>query len=221
VSRGQTACYHCGLPLPPNADYHLCIDLQQRDFCCPGCLAVAAAIVDGGLTSFYQYRSENSARPQATAEDFSVFDLPEVQSEFVHCDTDGIAEADLLLEGISCAACVWLIEHHLGAIKGVETVRVNASTHRCRLRWQPQNTRLSVLMAALQRIGYHPVPATEGRQQALRERENRQALMRLAVAGFGMMQVGMVAVALYAGADAGWEVLLRWLSLVIATPVVV
>ncbi|MBR9908910.1 MAG: heavy metal translocating P-type ATPase [Gammaproteobacteria bacterium] len=216
----QAGCYHCGLPVPPQTDFQLLIDEQQRRFCCPGCQAVATAIVSGGLENFYRFRTDNSVRPNSRAADFSAFDLPEIQAQLVHRDATGAAQVALLLEGINCAACVWLIEHHLGALPGVLSVRVNASTHRCQLRWQPQQITLGELLAALAGIGYNPVPATEGRQQALREKENRQALMRLAVAGFGMMQVGMVAVALYAGADEGWEVFLRWLSLLIATPVV-
>lgn len=216
----STACYHCGLDVPERCDYSLVIDDQSRDFCCPGCLAVASAIIDGGLEHFYQFRTENSVRPNELASDFAVFDLPDVQQDFVFSVSDDSAQAQLLLEGISCAACVWLIEHHLGKLEGVESVRVNATTHRCLIQWRQHSVPLSDLMAALSHIGYHPIPATQDRQQQLREKENRSALMRLAVAGFGMMQVGMVAVALYTGADASWEVYLRWLSFIIATPVV-
>ncbi|MGH1373866.1 MAG: heavy metal translocating P-type ATPase [Cellvibrionaceae bacterium] len=214
------ACYHCGLDVPERSDYCLRIDDQPRDFCCPGCLAVASAIIDGGLEHFYQFRTENSVRPNEAAADFAVFDLPDVQQDFVFPVSDNSSQAQLLLEGISCAACVWLIEHHLSKLDGVESVRVNATTHRCLIQWQRDSVALSELMAALSHIGYHPIPATQDRQQQLREKENRSALMRLAVAGFGMMQVGMVAVALYSGADASWEVYLRWLSFIIATPVV-
>lgn len=215
-----TACYHCGLDVPERSDYSLVVDDKPRDFCCPGCQAVASAIIDGGLEHFYQFRTENSVRPNEAAADFAVFDLPDVQHDFVFPIEDNSLQAQLLLEGISCAACVWLIEHHLSKIAGVESVRVNATTHRCLIQWQRDAVALSDLMAALSHVGYHPIPATQDRQQQLREKENRSALMRLAVAGFGMMQVGMVAVALYTGADASWEVYLRWLSFIIATPVV-
>lgn len=193
---------------------------MPRQFCCPGCQAVASAIIDGGLEGFYQFRTENSARPSDSVTDFSVFDLADVQADFVHELQAPFAQAQLLLEGISCAACVWLIEHHLSKLDGVESVRVNATTHRCLVDWDQSKVSLSCIMAALVHIGYQPLPATGNQQQQLRERENRTALMRLAVAGFGMMQVGMVAVALYSGADASWEVYLRWLSFIIATPVV-
>tara|TARA_B100000446_G_scaffold61006_3_gene57453 strand:+ start:6398 stop:8839 length:2442 start_codon:yes stop_codon:yes gene_type:complete len=220
VSAALTSCFHCGLDVPARSDYRLSIDGSDRSFCCPGCQAVAGAIVDGGLEHFYQFRTENSIRPDEKTADFAVFDLLDIQQDFVYPSGDTRLQAQLLLEGISCAACVWLIEHHLGKIPGVVSVRVNATTHRCLIEWQTDEIKLSELMAALSHIGYQPIPATEDRQQQLREKENRTALMRLAVAGFGMMQVGMVAVALYTGADASWEIYLRWLSFIIATPVV-
>ena len=195
MSNAGDSCFHCGLDVPPQSDFRLSIDGQSRDFCCPGCLAVASAIIDGGLEHFYQFRTENSVRPNETNADFAAFDLPEVQQDFVVEIGASSKQAQLLLEGISCAACVWLIEHHLGKLPGVETVRVNATTHRCLIQWQTEQLSLSDIMSSLEHIGYHPIPATEDRQQQLRERENRTALMRLAVAGFGMMQVGMGAVA--------------------------
>lgn len=218
-------CFHCGLDVPPHTHLSLEIDGQPRRFCCLGCQAVASAIVDGGLENFYRYRTDNNPRPNEHSVNFAVYDLPEVQEEFVYvlgnnADSGHLKQAQLLLEGISCAACVWLIEHHLGKLTGVDSVRVNATTHRCLVSWDSEQLKLSDIMSELAHIGYQPIPATEDQHQQLREKENRTALMRLAIAGFGMMQVGMVAVALYSGADAGWEVYLRWLSLLIATPVV-
>ncbi len=220
MSNTNCACYHCGLAVPPDSDYTLSLDGQSQRFCCPGCLAVASAIIEGGLGSFYQFRSVRSSRPGDHHIDFSIYDLDDVQQEFVDQLADGERQANLLLTGITCAACVWLIEKHLAQLPGVVAVRVNATTHRCLLRWRPAEGQLSELMRSLSDIGYEPLPATESQRQQLREKEDRTALMRLAVAGFGMMQVGMVAVGLYAGADSDWQGYLRWISLIIATPVV-
>lgn len=222
-------CFHCGLEVPPHTDFTLTIDGQPRRFCCVGCQAVASAIVDGGLENFYRFRSENNNRPQDKAASFAVYDLPEVQSEFVYPFIEPgkeqtgtpLNDTQLLLEGISCAACVWLIERHLEQVPGIESVRVNASTHRCLVRWQPEQVKLSEIMASLSQVGYQPIPATKDQQQLHREKENRTALMRMGVAGFGMMQVGMAAVGLYYGAEAEWEHYLRWFGLIVSVPVVV
>lgn len=220
----QTSCYHCGLPVPEGADFQLTIDGQNQSFCCPGCQAVASAIHEGGLGKFYQYRTQTNQKPDSDASDFAVYDLESVQQDFVFSQSDRILEAQLLVEGITCAACVWLIEHHIGNLAGVSKVSVNATTHRCSVQWNPEQIPLSQIMAGMSAIGYNPQPATENRAQSLRDKENRIALLRLGVAGIGMMQVGMFAVALYAGAlqgiSAEWEAFFRWVSMFVATPVV-
>lgn len=216
------SCYHCGLPVPLNSQFLVTINGKPEAMCCPGCQAVAMAIVDGGLENFYTYRTQANERSelQLLNTDWKIYDLPEVQSEFV---TDFDAEhrqASLLLEGISCAACSWLIETHLKKNAAVKTVSVNVSTHRCTLVWLPALAPLSELLKSLAQIGYKSRPATDDQQQEFFKKENRIALFRLGVAGFGMMQTMMVAVGIYFGATDTWLDFLRWLSMLVATPVV-
>jgi Cu2+-exporting ATPase len=192
--------------------------------CCPGCQAVAMAIVDGGLDSFYQFRTQANPRPldYSDAEEanrFSIYDLPEIQSDFVVPFDTSLAQANLLLEGISCAACSWLIEMHLKKHPSVRSVSVNVTTHRCSLVWNT-DTPLSELLNELAAIGYTPRPATDDQQQQLIKKEDRIALFRIGVAGFGMMQAMMVAVGMYTGATDFWLDFLRWLSMIVTTPVV-
>ena len=82
---------------------------------------------------------------------------------------------------------------------------------------------LTRILEAISAIGYHAHPFDPGRQEQVYRDERRAALRRLAVAGLGMMQVMMIAVALYAGAyegmDAGLRNFLRWVSLLLTLPV--
>ncbi len=213
------SCYHCGLPVPASANFPVVIDGQPRSMCCPGCQAVAMAIVDGGLESFYQYRTQTNRKIDPSLTDFSIYDLPEVQSSFVIPFSSETRQASLLLEGLSCAACSWLIETHLKKNPAVKSISVNVTTHRASLVWQADYP-LSILLKELAEIGYQARPATDEQQQALIKKENRLALFRIGVAGFGSMQAMMVAVGLYAGATGFWMDFLRWLSLLVATPVV-
>jgi Cu2+-exporting ATPase len=216
----EQACYHCGLPVPAASYYPVRIQGKTQLMCCPGCQAVAMAIVDGGLDSFYQYRTANNDRPELLAsQQWDIYDLPEVQSEFVIPFDDRFKQANLLLEGISCAACSWLIETHLKKNPAVQSVTVNVSTHRCAIVWDAQ-TPLSLIFQSLVAIGYLPRPATDDQQQQLIKKENRIALFRIGVAGFGTMQAMMVAVGMYTGATDFWLDFLRWLSMLVATPVV-
>ncbi|BFM06323.1 heavy metal translocating P-type ATPase [Halioxenophilus aromaticivorans] len=222
----QPACFHCSLLIPNGAQFESELDGQQRRFCCPGCQAVAETIYQSGLDGFYQFRSQSSARPdlEILQKNYLAYDLPQLQQEFVTpvaaAEEGAQLQAQFLIEGITCAACVWLIEHHLSAIDGVESVAVNAATGRAKVRWQAKAIKLSEILSAVATIGYRFTPATEDHNQQRLQQERRLGLMRIAVAGFGMMQVGMVAVAIYAGASGEWLSYWRWISLIIATPVV-
>ena len=199
--------------------------------CCRGCQAVAQAIVDAGMEAYYAQRT---AMPGARAEPvpdlagLAVYDSPALQAGFLDpppTEADGEpCEVNLMLEGITCAACLWLNERHLAAQPGVLGVDVNFSTHRARVRWDPARTRLSRLLQAVAAIGYRAHPFDARRRDALMQRERRTALWRFLVAGLSSMQVMMYAVPVYMATEgdmtAGDEQLIRWASLVLTLPAI-
>lgn len=221
-------CYHCGLPVPNGAHYSVKIDGETREMCCTGCEAVAQAIVDNGLTDFYRFRTETGSTPEELVpqalRDLQVYDSPEMQQSFVRMEKGEQREASLILEGIVCAACVWLNEHHVRQLKGVLDFRINYSTHRATLKWDNEQIQLSAILAAIQSIGYNAHPFDPRRLDSLQKKEKSTALRRIAVAGLGMMQVMMVAIALYVGESSDMEGrmqnFLRWISFAMTVPVV-
>ena len=234
MPQADQSCYHCGLPLPDAADglgkFAVEIDGQRRAMCCAGCQAVAQAIVGNGLGDYYRHRdalpeSPREALPQVLA-DLALFDLPDVQKNFVR-RAEGAAgeheqEAALILEGITCAACVWLNESHVRRQPGVTAVDINYTTRRARVRWDERVTRLSAILEAIAAIGYRAHPYDVGRSEELARKERKLALWRLFVAGFGMMQVMMYAVPVYlADGDMTPDIerLMRWASLILTLPV--
>ncbi len=228
TGKDEQSCFHCSLPVPINSSYLVEIEGKEHAMCCPGCQAVAKAIVDSGLTSFYQHRTETSPTARAAVPDvlqqLTLYDKPELQRSFVSTDDKNFKQASLILEGIVCAACVWLNERHISSLPGVVEFSVNYSTHRARVRWDDSQIKLSDILQAVSAIGYIAHPFDAGRQEAIYKKERAIALKRLAIAGLGAVQVMMLAVALYAGdysgMDAGLENFMRWVSLFIATPVV-
>jgi Cu2+-exporting ATPase len=137
---------------------------------------------------------------------------------------DERSEVCLLIEGLRCSACVWLIERSLGALPGVAVVQVNAAAARARVVWDAQRSSLPQLLDTLARTGYRALPLDAQALDDARRHETRDALKRLAVAGFGAMQAMMYGVALYVGAfqdmDGSTRDLLRWVGFAVATPVV-
>ncbi|MCS6785652.1 MAG: heavy metal translocating P-type ATPase [Thiobacillaceae bacterium] len=219
-------CFHCGEPVPRGADYPIRFDGHVHPACCRGCQAVAQTIIDSGNADYYRLRTELPKTPEAALEELNklqLYDLPEVQASFVRNEGE-IREASLILEGIVCAACIWLNERHLQQLPGVIAADINFSTHRARVRWDDTRIKLSDILRAVQAIGYRAYPFDASRQEDLFRRERNAAIRRLAIAGLGMMQVMMYAVPVYL-AEAGTmthdiEMLMRWASLILTTPVV-
>lgn len=221
-------CYHCGLPIPPETRYYVQIEGRARRMCCMGCQAVAQSIVDNQLTDYYRHRdampeSRREAMPQALQE-LGLFDHPDFQKSFVRPVGEHEREATLILEGITCAACVWLNEQHVARQPGVRGIDINYATRRARVRWDEREIKLSEILAAVQAIGYRAYPYDAARSEQVADRERRSMLWRVFVAGFGMMQVMMYAIPAYMAADgsmtADIEQLMRWASLVLTLPVV-
>ena len=152
--------------------------------------------------------------------------LVEIYRAYLTTEDENHCEVNLLLEGITCAACVWLNEAQLRKQSGVTAVSVNYSTRRARVQWDARATKLSNILAAVAAIGYRAHPYDIARAEALAQAEGKSALWRLFVAGFGMMQVMMYAVPVYmadvgAAGDmtVGIEQLMRWASLLLTLPV--
>jgi Cu2+-exporting ATPase len=219
-------CYHCGARLPDGpAPATVEVDGRSRPVCSEGCRDTAVQIIDRGLTEFYRFREGPTGAAKARdreAQRWHSYDRPAMQREFVSTDRDGTRRAHLLLQGVRCAACTWLIENSLGRQPGVCSISVDPLTTRATLHWNPDEVALSELLAQLACLGYTPLPYTEDAGDRAAVEERRAALKRLIIAGLGMMQVMSFAVALYAGAwrDAEIEEFLRLISLVVATPVV-
>ncbi len=220
-------CYHCGLPVPAGSRYCTRVLGELREMCCPGCQAVAETIVSGGLESYYQHRSEAAANPdsltRALPDELALLDRADVQQPYVQHQGE-LAETCLLIEGISCAACGWLIEKHLRALPAVAEATLNLSSHRLQVRWADSQLPLSQLLANLRRIGYAAHPYQADRAAAQLQEENRRAIRQLGVAGLLWMQVMMASMATWPefnlDLSPGMDQILRWTSLFLTTPII-
>jgi Cu2+-exporting ATPase len=223
-------CYHCGQAVPSGVDLAVSIDGKPRAMCCGGCQAVAQAIVANGLAEYYRNRDALPDSPRealpAIVDRLQLYDHADFQKSFVRLVGEGGSEreAALILEGITCSACIWLNEQHLSQLAGVTAVDINYATRRARVRWDERRIKLSAILAAIAAIGYRAYPYDAARSEDLARRERRSALWRVFVAGFGMMQVMMYAVPVYlAGAGEMTpevEQLMRWASLALTLPVI-
>jgi Cu2+-exporting ATPase len=210
------ACYHCGQPAVDGTRWQASIGGEVRTMCCPGCAAAAQAILEAGLGDYYNSRTGFAARIDAGRVDDPSLRL---------VDEMGLTgDAVFTVEGLRCAACVWLIERRVAALPGVESVVLNVATERLHLRWDGARCRPSDILIALRAIGYTAYPYDANRHGAQLERARKSLLRRLFVAGLSMMQVMMYAVPVYMATDGTMDsdmtALMGWASCLLTLPAV-
>ncbi|MBR6027269.1 MAG: cadmium-translocating P-type ATPase [Neisseriaceae bacterium] len=219
-------CFHCGLDVP--ADLNLTVKYQgeEKETCCIGCQTIAQGIIDAGLERYYEQRTAEANQatlpPQEVLDRLKLYDLPQMQTTFVEVKDGNQKEALLLLSGITCAACVWLIEQRLLHCNGIIKVELNYSTHRARITWDDTQIKISDILLLIQQTGYEACPYDAMQAEQQTQLERKRSLTRLWVAGLSMMQVMMYAVPTYIFGDIEPQFLwlLHWASMVLTLPVV-
>ena len=217
-------CFHCGLPVPEGSHWSVTIDAVAQAMCCPGCAAVAQSIVDNQLESFYRERSSFSAGVSSIVPDaLKLYDTPELSERFA-TDSPLQAEATLSIEGIRCAACVWLIEKRLSQVPGLKTAQLNVATEKLQVSWDTDLCKPSMILQAVSDVGYVAYPFDPVKHGELLRKNAKTLFRQLFVAGLSMMQVMMYAVPVYLASDGtmepAMEQLMRWSSLLLTLPAV-
>ncbi len=210
----MTACRHCGLDVPADSPV-------APAFCCAGCAAAYDTVEGLGLDAYYQRRCLDPAvRPLRPDEDGAPVDY----GAHVRDEADGIKALHLMVEGLHCAACVWLIESVLARQPGVVSARVNMTTRRLVLRWRACETDADSLVASVAALGYRLVPFDPAVLDREGERREKELLRAMAVAGFAAGNVMLLSVSVWAGHFQGMgpatRDLLHWISALIALPAI-
>ena len=209
----EAACLHCGGAIPPGLD---------GGFCCRGCEGAYALVQDLGLEQYYARRSvDPRARPLRPDEEaHQVHDF----SAQVIVDQAGEASLHLMIEGLHCGACIWLIESLLNRQKGVTWARVNMTTRRLVVRWRDGENDPGAILAPVLAVGYRLVPYDPRGLSAETQRQEKELLRAMAVAGFAASNVMLLSVSVWAGhfsyMGPATRGLMHWVSALVALPAV-
>ncbi|MFO1082805.1 MAG: copper-translocating P-type ATPase [Reyranellaceae bacterium] len=206
-SAAQTLCAHCGEPVRGRED---------SEFCCLGCASAHAIIGAAGLGAFYRRLEERHAHKPVPLD----CDL----APFVRTVGPSECELDLLVDGLDCAACVWLLESLLARNPAVLRARVSLTSRRLALRWKGTAADAEALAGLVASLGFRPAPYDRVRAAGEDDREARELLRCLAVAGFAAANVMLLSVAVWSGHDGSMgdatRTLFHFLSATIALPAV-
>lgn len=191
-------CSHCGEPVSVTV---------APAFCCNGCRVAYELIHGWGLDNYYDLRDQSAegsiaSKPQEDSR-YEVFNSDAFLGVSAPtAGADGLMTAELAIDGLHCAACVWLIENAAARTIGWTMARVKMVDHTIRILFDPKQVKLSQIAKLLARLGYQLTPLT-GRSEDHTERENRRMLVRIAIAGFCATNAMWIAIALYAGDASG------------------
>ena len=221
-AQATAACAHCGQAVPQG----LVRAQDTEQFCCSGCRQVYTLVREWGFDQYYRlvHQQQGALEPARVSgrnfEDFDDAQLQDLASETLSAER---RRTRLYLEGVHCAACVWLVEKLPAVLAGVDDVRLNYGSAVADVTWRPGQTRLSTIGRALDRLGYTPHVHQASRLQDARRAEDRAALARLGVAAACAMNLMFMSGALYAGDASGmatqYQAFFRWFSLLVAVPV--
>ncbi|HXP96823.1 MAG TPA: heavy metal translocating P-type ATPase metal-binding domain-containing protein [Telmatospirillum sp.] len=208
-------CAHCGSEVGAASS-------GGADFCCRGCRAAFALIGGMGLDQYYRRRSFDPAqRPLRPDDDAGPIDyIPHAK-----VGEDGLSTLHLMVEGMHCAACVWLIESLLAKQPGVVAARLNMTTRRLVIRWRTDENSVNAILAPVSGVGYRLLPFDPSRLGSNSENTEKELLRAMAVAGFAAGNVMLFSVSIWAGESGSMDWVTRslfhWISALIALPAVV
>lgn len=195
-------CDHCHLEFEDS----VMIKESSLNFCCKGCQGVYHLLKDDGLDSFYDKLGNNTISPPLKIEDdISRFDTKSFEEMFTETNEDGFKEIDLIIEGIHCAACVWLNEKVLYDTDGIVSADINFTNNKAKIVWDDSVVKLSDIIKKIRSIGYnaYAYEASASEEQAVKAK--RDYFIRMMVAVFASMNVMMLSVAKYTGFFTGMD----------------
>ena len=210
----MASCLHCGLEIGKDS-------AAAEGFCCPGCEAAYHLVQGLGLERYYERRCLD---PAARAMKPDAEGAPLNFAAHAKPQPDGTCILHLMVEGLQCAACVWLIESVLSRQPDVLSARVNMTTRRLVLKWRGGTDAADGLVDPVAALGYRLVPFDPALLDAETRRRERQLLKAMAVAGFAAGNVMLLSISVWAGYFQGMGPATRdfmhWLSALIALPAI-
>ncbi len=189
------ACAHCSLPVPEA----LREAEGERSFCCAGCRTAYAILHEHGLDRYYDLGTRREVPVALSTRSYDEFDHEAFRARHITATPDGLSRIELLLEGVHCASCVWLVERVPLLLTGVARAELDIGRSLATIEWDANALPLSSVARTLASLGYPPHPFLGVRRDAVRRSEERAALVRIGVAGAIAINVMLPALAMYAG----------------------
>ena len=214
-------CNHCHLSF----DEKIMIKENDLNFCCGGCQSVYHILKSENLDSFYEKLGNKTIKAplQVSNDDLSKFDSENFLNSYTTITKDGFVQIDLILEGIHCAACVWLNEKVLYDTKGVVEANINFTTNKARVVFNSDILKLSDIIKKIRSIGYNAYAYDSSIADKEASKAKQDYFVRMMVAVVCTMNIMMLSVAKYTGFFTGMSLevknMIHLAEFILTTPV--
>ena len=214
-------CNHCHLSF----DEKIMIKENDLNFCCGGCQSVYHILKSENLDSFYEKLGNKTIKAplQVSNDDLSKFDSENFLNSYTTITKDGFVQIDLILEGIHCAACVWLNEKVLYDTKGVIEANINFTTNKARVVFNSDILKLSDIIKKIRSIGYNAYAYDSNIADKEASKAKQDYFVRIMVAVVCTMNIMMLSVAKYTGFFTGMSIevknMIHLAEFILTTPV--
>ena len=214
-------CNHCHLSF----DEKIMIKENDLNFCCGGCQSVYHILKSENLDSFYEKLGNKTIKAplQVSNDDLAKFDSENFLNSYTTITKDGFVQIDLILEGIHCAACVWLNEKVLYDTKGVIEANINFTTNKARVVFNSDILKLSDIIKKIRSVGYNAYAYDSSIADKEASKAKQDYFVRIMVAVVCTMNIMMLSVAKYTGFFTGMSIevknMIHLAEFILTTPV--
>ena len=216
-------CSHCHLEFDESIMIKELND-ENLNFCCNGCQGVYHLLKDDGLDSFYDKLGNNKlSKPLAIGNDSSNFDMESFETRYIKKTEEGFNRVDLIIEGIHCAACIWLNEKVLNETAGIVDININFTNNKAKIIWDEDIIKLSEIIDKIRSIGYNAYPYNRTDSEKKATKNKKDFFLRMSIAIFASMNIMMIDIAKYTGYFTGIDPemlrIIHMAEFIFATPV--
>ncbi|UKT64711.1 heavy metal translocating P-type ATPase [Pedobacter mucosus] len=212
----KAVCYHCGEDLP-KVKYQI----DDKEFCCAGCLGVFKILSDNNLCNYYVYNN-NPGQQLKSESHLEYLDEPKIITQLLDYRHESSSIITFYIPAIHCSSCIWLLEHLYKIDPAIFSSRIDFLKRQVTINFNHEGISLRKLVETLNHIGYEPLISL---QDVVKEHKNsvdKALVLKIAVAGFCMGNVMLFSFPEYFGLSSfekQFQSLFGWLNLAFSIPV--
>ncbi|MGM9477217.1 heavy metal translocating P-type ATPase [Pedobacter sp. GSP4] len=211
----QAVCYHCGEDLP-KVKYQL----DDKDFCCLGCMAVFKILSENNLCNYYVYNN-NPGQRFKNDDHLEYLDEPKIIDQLLDYRHEHSSIITFYVPAIHCSSCIWLLEHLYKINAAIFSSRIDFLKKQVTISFNHTEISLRHLVETLNHIGYEPLISLQDVVKAHSSSVDKALVLKIAVAGFLMGNVMLFSFPEYfglSGFEKQFQSLFGWLNLAFSIP---